>query len=147
MSSSLWAELPPQSFHFVPHLSLFTLASLTTLLAAAGLRVIAKREDRELQVLAVRDPAARPVAAPADFAARAGTWATAPFGDDGRRQLSWRKARRSDAIYDLETRATRRLPSLRGDKPWRALGIQVSGPPEAPVNVRHEVAGAPVWIK
>jgi len=47
-------EFSPQTFHFVPHLSSFTVKSLRRLLARHGLHLVKAKEDKEIQVLAVK---------------------------------------------------------------------------------------------
>ncbi|MDA0164754.1 class I SAM-dependent methyltransferase [Solirubrobacter ginsenosidimutans] len=153
---SLWHELPPQAFHYVGHLSLFTPRSLTLLLAAHGLRVVSLTETFELLVVAERgDPALQAPADPA-FAERVSAWARRPFGDSGRHTIAWRKSRRPAHMYDDEVVSTGRARLLElgtrgalkrvGDPSLRLLPVDVRETDGLPVVVGHETYGQ-AWIK
>lgn len=113
----LWHEHPPQTFHFAPHLTVFTLRSLSRLLERHGLRVVRSSAKRELQVLAARGPMDTSPASPVEpwgdverdaFLDRVREWTLAAFGDAGERPrtLAWRKSSEPDALYEREIVAT-----------------------------------------
>jgi 2-polyprenyl-3-methyl-5-hydroxy-6-metoxy-1,4-benzoquinol methylase len=170
---NLWHEHAVQTAHFVPHLSTFSERSLDTLMARCGLRVIERRVDRELQLLARREPADGPaVAAHADFDGALATWLAEGFGAaEGERLLVWWKSPDKRTLYARDTRAARsartlaltdrlegRLPaagrSLRA-RMWpaaaartaRSVVVSASGDGLPPIAVRHPQARAVVWIK
>lgn len=117
---NLWAEHPPQTFHFVPHLSAFTLRSLERLLRGAGFAVVRAQEGNELQVLA------RKVAAPDEHAldrsppsarerfwSRIGDWVGRAFpSDPAPRVLIWGPSEREKHTYDARSVASGRLRYL-----------------------------------
>jgi 2-polyprenyl-3-methyl-5-hydroxy-6-metoxy-1,4-benzoquinol methylase len=113
-------EYAPQSLHFVPHLSNFTLRSLTRLLGRNGFEPLKALETRELQILA----RVRPVAADQDatgasdrygFEARLGSWLTDGFGaEPGERVLTWHSAAGGLPGYDSQVRPA-------ADAPYRKL--------------------------
>ena len=173
---NLWAEHPPQTFHFAPHLSQFTLRSLTRLLARHGLDVVRAQEGRELQVLAVlrEGPVREPAAAdPERFWARLGAWVLDAFGSaPGRRVLAWRKSLHAQRVYDAKraagvraralgatSAAARRVPGVplgirRRVAPFaaaptlRVLPVEVSPEDEVlPVRLRYARGPAPIWVK
>lgn len=131
----LWYEHPPQTFHFAPHLTAFTLRSLSCLLARHGLSVVRSSTGRELQVLAVRGPVDTSLSvepwgeAERDaFLERVRRWALAAFGGAGARSrtLTWRKSRMPDALYERDAVAT----PFAG----RLIGVAARGGGHGPVG-------------
>jgi SAM-dependent methyltransferase len=171
---NLWHEFPPQTFHFVPHLSVFTLPSLGRLLARAGCRIVQSEETVELQVLAALGaPDARPSSSD-QFEPQLGTWARAPFGPPGRHALLWQKAPGAKKLYESRTvspaapriRAARaaiavgealprrpaaawRMLSRRAAHPsTRALTVEVEDTePPLPLVLQYPGDRPPVWVK
>ena len=68
-------EYPPQTFHFVPHLSSFTVKALSRLFTKHGLHLVRVREEKDIQVLAVKGGTASLVEHTSDAASRAAFWA------------------------------------------------------------------------
>ncbi len=96
---NIWSEAPPQSFHYVPHLSLFSEGALRRLAAREGFEVVRLEAETELRLLARRTEDAQPDR-PADDSARrrfrkqVEDWAGAVFGGSGERTAVWFKTRR-----------------------------------------------------
>jgi SAM-dependent methyltransferase len=68
-------EYAPQAFHFVPHVSWFTLKSLQRLLTKSGFRIVKTQVDKEIQVLAVNDTGSvSAMPGPGDPVARSAFW-------------------------------------------------------------------------
>ena len=68
-------EYPPQTFHFVPHLSSFTVKSLSRLLTGHGLHVVKTHGEKDIQVLAIKaGAAAADNDLKSDSASRAAFW-------------------------------------------------------------------------
>jgi SAM-dependent methyltransferase len=173
---NLWSEHPPQTFHFAPHLSQYTLRSLRRLLARHGFELVRSAEDRELQVLAVlRDGPVADVEPgdPEAFWARVGAWVEGAFGAaTGRRVLVWCKSRDRSRLYDAKRvrtlqgrriglaraamrrghdlpRAVRRhVDPYASSSTLRLLEVDVRAePPVLPVRVRYPDGPAPIWVK
>ena len=163
---NLWDEYAPQTFHFVPHLTTFSMRSLTALLTQVGLTVVAAEEGRELQVLARKDGSpAEPDGGHDDSVGALERWALTPFRDGaGERTLVWHKSPTPDANY--RTRTVRRagplqiahslqhrVPPLRRLLPEPAASgsmrsLTVRGAASSlPVRLRYRGARTPVWIK
>jgi SAM-dependent methyltransferase len=169
-------EYAPQSMHFVPHLSNFTLRSLRRLLERSGFEPVKAVETRELQVLArVRYGSdAADAADHDDFEARLASWLADGFGaESGERVLSWHAAAGGVPGYERQVRPTgavpyRKLrkwrerqaqdPEVRGrlearGRAWlaipslRMLPLRMDSALALPVTVRHPTAAAPIWIK
>lgn len=68
-------EYPPQTFHFVPHVSSFTVKSLTRLFVRQGFRVLKTSAEKDIQILAVKEKTSA-VAVPedSDDASRSDFW-------------------------------------------------------------------------
>ena len=171
---NLWHEFAPQTFHFVPHLSVFTLRSLRRLLGRAGFRALRSEETVELQVLAVAGTAEGALSSEDAFEPRLGAWARTPFGPPGRHGLIWQKARAANELYESRTvsrgapriGAARAALAIAGALPprpaavWRrltgrvalqstrALTLEVEhSEPSLPVVVRYPGDRPPVWVK
>jgi SAM-dependent methyltransferase len=163
---NVWHEYAPQTFHFVPHLGAFSMASLTALLAQLGLTVVHADEGRELQVLARKDgsPAA-PDGGHHDFVDALERWALTPFRNGAReRTLVWYKSPTADANYrarivrwawplqvshSLHHRAPplrRLLPEPAASGSMRSLTVRGAAS-SLPVRLRYPGADTPVWIK
>jgi SAM-dependent methyltransferase len=171
---NLWYEFPPQTFHFVPHLSVFTLRSLERLLARAGFRILRSEETFELQVLAVSGTAEDEPRPLGRFEQRLTEWARMPFGPPGRHTVLWQKAAGRKELYEARTispgaprlRAARAALVVREALPprlgaaWTMLSRRVVSPTTRAltVNIEHterplplvlQYPGerAPVWVK
>jgi SAM-dependent methyltransferase len=174
---NLWHEHAPQSFHFVPHLSIFSVRSLTRLLARSGLSVLKSDVGQEIQVLASPNAENAPAEAPGasdsqDFANQVTAWAAGAFGDRGRHALVWFKPTSGDVLYErriasgAQVRVLRAAQAVRTALPpplmralspvlpdpvrkgsLRILPVEVEGEPALPVLVRHQGHDAPVWVK
>lgn len=91
-----WQEYPPQSFHFVPHLSWFTEQALDRLLRMTGFEVIRRRRETEITWLARKAKPQSTALKSAGEADRSEFWGRltqfvheAFGGDDGCHLLIW----------------------------------------------------------
>jgi len=172
-----WQEYPPQAFHYVPHLSLFTIKSISRLLARNGLRVIKTAVGREIQVLAVKANPTKEDIGNSDSASRSSFWDMVSHfvhqafgGQSGRHTLVWFH-KNGETVYRSQvfpgTRLTsglikmtlaarhalpkrvwkRVLPDFLASGRLRMLTVNLIGDTSLPVNVRHQGRGAPVWVK
>ncbi|MBA3327470.1 MAG: class I SAM-dependent methyltransferase [Solirubrobacterales bacterium] len=132
---SLWRELAPQSLHFAPHLSQYTLRSLTRLLCRSGFEIVAAEEGRDLQVLARRSATpgeassfaeSGPHGEPFDASVRA--WVIEGFGGlrPGTRTLVWTKANAGEALYEQRVVRGRRSVEaiLAGSRGLRRIPVK-----------------------
>lgn len=134
-------EYPPQWFHFVPHLSAFSLRSLSRLLATQGLKVVKSQVDRELQVLATKlagplafEPDPDPEAARAECAELTAERVAGAFGRDaGPRAVAWWKTKTREESY-----TGRPLPG--GRAAYASLRAARSAYARLPANARRRSA-------
>ncbi len=144
---NLWQEYFPQAFHFVPHLSWFTLASLQRLLAATGFEVVREHSGTELRVLARRahaeNPEAPALAAGEEFWTAVQRLVTDEVGGkSGRHLLVWYEDRESRELHY----ARRVLPG------WIPAGDLIKGGIYLLTHSPGRVRGAlvrwlPTWLR
>jgi SAM-dependent methyltransferase len=161
-----------QSFHFVPHLSLFSRRSLLLLLDRHGFEPVVVESDRELRVLAKRTGAARDVPVDASFERSLSTWVGRSVGEPGPVSTAiWWNGHGADVYYDSSVvqgaaraavaASTLRLRRARRIGPWiaaridgtppnaisvRALRFRATGE-ELPVRLVYNDAAPPIWLK
>ena len=107
---NLWAEHPPQTFHFVPHLFSYTARALGRLLARHGFRVLRVESDQDVQVLAAKDPSVRledgelpGEPGPEEFWRRVEAWAERGLGEPGGdRVLVWHDLKGGETKYESQ---------------------------------------------
>lgn len=104
---NFWQEYPPLAIHFVPHLSWFTVKSLSRLLGKNGLQVVKKAVGIEIQLLAIKEAAPTTVYQDAsDESSRSRFWSRTSaymldaFGShEGRHILVWSKANEGETYW------------------------------------------------
>jgi SAM-dependent methyltransferase len=172
-----WQEYFPQSLHFVPHVSLFTLRSLELLLMRQGFRILKSHIGREIQILAVKSSEAAISSlcnskdAGKSFCEQATSYFLNAFGSRKRAVLYWHISRGRRRTYYLRhffpgwqwlpgamlwvikrrtllpSTLSRLFPFGLGGWMPRWLSVDIDGERALPIVVHHQESGAPVWVK
>jgi 2-polyprenyl-3-methyl-5-hydroxy-6-metoxy-1,4-benzoquinol methylase len=170
-----WQEYPPQIFHFIPHLSLFTAKSIERLFIKNGFKVVKAEVDNEIQLLTVKTDA--PVeSAGSSQASRSMFWDKVvnyirrSFGGGGKRTLVWCKSGGPSyfrswtfpgwALIPALTRlgfatsnmlpqsvAYHALPEFLHVQRPRMLTVNMSDGDGLPLSIKHARDEQAVWVK